>query len=1034
MKKFISAFLTAALLFTTLLPATFAAESWSVNTDISGADLKVGLMGDSHVTENTSIQSWFKEALSAQKAVSGDTLDGLALTGDIIYQNDTTNVLMDRYDPVMAALENEGYGLTEGKTPFVFAMGNHEYPQNGNSPENVLQAARDLFVEKTGQQLNVNKVINGFHFIAASPQSYNLTLGNETENWLKTQIDAAIAEDPNKPVFVILHGPIQNTVFDLSSANRYSADFAEYIKAKPQVVNLTAHEHAAAQLPQNIMQIQNGFTVFQTPLTGGGYLWEYGCASTGNIGSVHQSCVLTVKDNIVKIYKLDLVTKELIGEPWEINIPELVKGNNDAYLYSADKRENSNKPAFPAEASVTATAKSNNITLTYPNTATNEATGSQQDGFVRAYKVEIAKEDGTAVTSSIYQADFYLPESQRVSKYTRTIGGLAFNTKFNVNIYPMSPLGVFGDPITATCKTEEAKLPENAVRYEFEDYYPIANVIKECEFSSKGKLVASNNGGMLTPTVVPRDTDASFSFEIDVAVGGEYGVEYTFGYHSNNTANVGQVTLSIDGTEIGKNDGSYIEDISVGSTYPWKYIPMKIYRKSATLTAGKHTVNVKIDVPTTNTEQPNIFAIDYLQLVPKTVLVTSEKAATIEFETYASDYSSSPTSVITDGQASSGSYVYFDTDTRTDPITLSIPVSVDEAGNYGFEYVASSGLSATSIYLDDRDEPFWTVAGGSAIDSGRAENGNWPYFNQKWHQAYRYNFKADLPAGEHTIKISLATRPAEPGVRDVCISMDYLKITPPVNAVIGKSKAASKIEFEDYAGNLSIAQTDGTTWNPRPATSSGCSNGQYLYIDTVDGKASNEYEVLPIPVTIQNAGFYDMEYIEGNGISAMKIFLDSTDGICLSSGVTTELDSSKNEAGKYAHFESGWCVAANRSKTVYLPAGTHTLMCQLQWRENEKDFASYLDYIEFTPTDGLTIENGTATAGIVLDSPVSGKAILALYDENKLVTTNAVDVTDASFITIDAAVSKTITHAKVFVWSDLTNFIPQTETKTLTVQ
>ncbi len=576
-------------------------------------------------------------------------------------------------------------------------------------------------------------------------------------------------------------------------------------------------------------------------------------------------------------------------------------------------------------------------------------------------------------------------------------------------------------------------IPENAVRYEFEDYYPIINVIKECEYSSNGKLVCSTNGGSVTPiSSVPRDTDASFSFDIDVAAGGEYTVEYTFGYHSNNTANVGEVILSVDGNEIGRNDGSFVGDISVDSTYPWKYIPMKIYQKNATLTAGKHTVNVQINVPTTNTAQPNIFAIDYLQLTPKTVSVTSEKAATIEFENYANDYSTKPNSVITGGQASGGRYAYFDTALRTDPVTLSIPIFVDEAGKYDFEYVATGGMSAASLYLDDAETPFWTASGGSAIDTAKVEN-KWPYFNQTWHQAYRYNFKADLPAGEHTIKVSLGTRPAE-SAQDVCLCMDYLRIAPVENAVIGKNKDTTRIEFENYADGLSIAQNDGTTWNPSPGTSSGCSNSQYLYIDTADGKASNEYEVFSIPVTIQNAGFYNMEYIEGNGISPFKVFLDSTDGTCLSSGVKTELDSSKNTAGKYAHFASSWCVAAIRSKTVYLPAGKHTLMCQLQWRANIKDFAAYLDYIEFTPTDGLTIENGTATAGVVLDAPVSGKAILALYNDKELVAANTINVTDAQFITVTAPADGTVTQAKVFVWNDLNDCIPQTQRKTFSVQ
>ena len=96
MKKILSALLTATMLFGTLLPVTFAADSWVENPDISGADLKFGMIGDSHVTSDSSILSWFQESLTAQKTIGGGTLDALALTGDVIYQNNSDEVITDR--------------------------------------------------------------------------------------------------------------------------------------------------------------------------------------------------------------------------------------------------------------------------------------------------------------------------------------------------------------------------------------------------------------------------------------------------------------------------------------------------------------------------------------------------------------------------------------------------------------------------------------------------------------------------------------------------------------------------------------------------------------------------------------------------------------------------------------------------------------------------------------------------------------------------------------------------------------------------
>ena len=85
-----------------------------------------------------------------------------------------------------------------------------------------------------------------------------------------------------------------------------------------------------------------------------------------------------------------------------------------------------------------------------------------------------------------------------------------------------------------------------------------------------------------------------------------------------------------------------------------------------------------------------------------------------------------------------------------------------------------------------------------------------------------------------------------------------------------------------------------------------------------------------------------------------------------------------------------------------------------------------MDYIEFTPSDSLTLKNNTATATVVIDkAPVSGKAILALYNGTKLVGTDCIDVTDERLIIVPAYLEDAITSAKVFVWDDFTNMTPQ---------
>ena len=105
-------------------------------------------------------------------------------------------------------------------------------------------------------------------------------------------------------------------------------------------------------------------------------------------------------------------------------------------------------------------------------------------------------------------------------------------------------------------------------------------------------------------------TDASFSFEIDLPLDDTYELEYTLG--SSTSEYLSKVELYIDNVSIGKNDGSYVNDISFSKIYPWQHVPMCVYQKSGLeLSAGKHTVYVKIDNPVAS-GQPNLFCMDYI--------------------------------------------------------------------------------------------------------------------------------------------------------------------------------------------------------------------------------------------------------------------------------------------------------------------------------------------------------------------------------------------------------------------------------------
>ena len=107
------------------------------------------------------------------------------------------------------------------------------------------EGSLDYFSGITGQLSDFHEVINGFHFIgisrsAASDEHY----GQYQKEWLTEQLDEAVADDPLKPVFVIQHEHISNTVYGSSDFEGWGMPvFSDILKKYPQVIDFSGHSH-----------------------------------------------------------------------------------------------------------------------------------------------------------------------------------------------------------------------------------------------------------------------------------------------------------------------------------------------------------------------------------------------------------------------------------------------------------------------------------------------------------------------------------------------------------------------------------------------------------------------------------------------------------------------------------------------------------------------------------------------------------------------------------------------------------------------
>lgn len=596
MKRIFSLICAAALMLSALPGVTVSAKTAGEKPQITlddNPDLVAGVFSDSHITEE-GMTGKLKTALSWYKDVLGN--DGyMVLAGDIIYQNQDVTVNADaknneeRYN-LFTKIYNE-YGFTYQNS--VYAMGNHEFVQNarGEKYADLSAASKEMFTEKTGLATNHTKTFNGYTFISASPESYANDMSQTTEEWVLSEIEKAEKESENKPIFYIQHQPIYGTVTGSTIGQINSDDFLEKLAKHPRVIVISAHIHAAIQDPRNIWQ--GSYTVIGSSLLSGGGLYYQGCKDEGNIYDVSNGMLLEVKGSVAKFHKINFFDGQEVGEPYTIDV-----ANSNSWHYTESYRnENAKAPTFPSDAKVSVSDVSgHSAKVTFPLSANmTESAADMQDGFVHSYKVDVYNvEAGNLLKSFNLLAPFMKPNWSATEKNT-TIDGLDRNTKYRVEIAPLSPYQKAGNAIVTEFTTTKDKddidysytfqkeinvalnKPVTSTLTQHTDF-PVSNLTDgRSSAAVRGTGDISDEGKYIQIDLLKRYNVKSVKIWDRLDVDQEHG-RVAFDIQASNDANFGSyVTLG------GNNDANAFKhgtpfEIKVGNTKPYRYI--RLVRKN----------------------------------------------------------------------------------------------------------------------------------------------------------------------------------------------------------------------------------------------------------------------------------------------------------------------------------------------------------------------------------------------------------------------------------------------------------------------
>lgn len=270
-------------------------------------------------------------------------------------------------------------------------MGNHDYWSKSFLTWN---PHRLDFERIVGVPAWTHYVVNGYHFIGASPDSGNMTNGyRKVLPWLEQEITAAEQDAPNRPIFVMTHNQPKDTSYGAEDWG--DIGLGGVFERHPNVVNFSGHVHYSLLDERSIWQ--GKYTVINTQSLS--YTELEPGKENGTIPP-HAECtpmgyLMTFGDHAIQIHRLnfsnnDSDQEEKTDRLWELPLPYV----NDGRYSFAQRRAQNQPPFFPTTEGGHALRSASGVCLEFP--------AGTDDDFVHSYKIVIDRN-----RAQYYFSDFY---------------------------------------------------------------------------------------------------------------------------------------------------------------------------------------------------------------------------------------------------------------------------------------------------------------------------------------------------------------------------------------------------------------------------------------------------------------------------------------------------------------------------------------------------------------------------------------------------------------------------------------------------
>ncbi len=428
MKKLLCVLLTLTFVFACASQAFAASDTAAGFVPV----LRFVAASDTHVkdSDDTNLQRIRKMAALAYATAEADPyytgLDAVLIAGDLT--NDGTKTEFDRFwDAVNGSLK--------GDTRFLGVVA-----KNHDGYEMKRTELRGYYTSLTGNDADFHVVINGYHFIGVSASPKDAQHYDSAQlKWLREQLDAATAEDPEKPVFVTHHEHVRGTVYGSSLYDGWGVTaFTSVLKKYPQVVDFSGHSHYPLNDPRSVWQGK-----FTAVGTGAIYYSEFtveGIRAYHPADSNDTATCWIVELNAQNDMRLRGYDVNEGKQLCELILKNPADPNNRDYTPEA-REAAASAPAFDAGTELTVQPEYAGCTVTVP-------AARSTDGMpVVLYRVSAKNSRGVTVAKNWTMPSYYRAIDQNTVELT--LSGLAAGT-FTLEVTAENAYGMQSAPVKTT--------------------------------------------------------------------------------------------------------------------------------------------------------------------------------------------------------------------------------------------------------------------------------------------------------------------------------------------------------------------------------------------------------------------------------------------------------------------------------------------------------------------------------------------------------------------------------------------------------